>query len=101
MAAMTGGASAMETGAAAPKSTAVGTEEIDFAVEAENRGMELVSSTRVSCAEFKCLLERRGSFYLSVPVCNQQTSFRTPLPIDHCLRVALTSLTRSLWQHSR
>ncbi|CAM9408912.1 unnamed protein product [Ectocarpus sp. 6 AP-2014] len=46
MAAMTGGASAMETGAAAPKSTAVGTEEIDFAVEAENRGMKLVSSTR-------------------------------------------------------
>lgn len=52
----------METGAAAPKSTAVGTEEIDFAFEAENRGMKLVSSTRVSCAEFKCLFEDRSLY---------------------------------------
>lgn len=33
---------------AAPVATAVGAEEIDFAAEAQARGMKLVSSTRVS-----------------------------------------------------
>lgn len=50
MAAMTSGAAAAGStaeAASAPKSTALAAEEIDFAAEAENRGMKLISCTRV------------------------------------------------------